>query len=77
MPPSIEYESPLPRKKTNDEVLKFSRTINKNHVSIPPTVTKSYMMKNPFYFDIKSKCKDERAKIKQPSHSFYFSLGFH
>lgn len=52
------YTSPFPRKATNAEVLKMSRTVNNNLLDIPPTLTKSYMRKNPLYFDIKSKVKN-------------------
>ena len=51
------YYSPLPREKSNKEVLKYSSAKkyrnNKTVLDIPPSVTASYMQKNPFYFDLK------------------------
>ena len=52
------YYSPFPREKSNNEVLKksYAKKIssNKTLISIPPSVTISYMKKNPFYFDLKT-----------------------
>ena len=52
------YYSPFPREKSNNEVLKksYAKKIsnNKTLISIPPSVTISYMKKNPFYFDLKN-----------------------
>lgn len=51
------YKSPFPRKKTNDIVFKMSKIINSNNnkisLEIPPSLTKSYMKKNPLYYDLK------------------------
>jgi hypothetical protein len=59
------YTSPFPRKESNDNVLKHSRPVKFNYFNennndkailyfeIPPSVTKSYMNKNTFYFDVK------------------------
>ena len=51
------YNSPFPRKKSNKEVLQYSHAKklpdNKTIIDIPPSVTLSYMKKNPIYFDTK------------------------
>ena len=51
------YYSPFPREKSNKQVLKYSsaKKIKKNTtiIDIPPSITASYMQKNPFYFDLK------------------------
>ena len=51
------YYSPFPREKSNKEALKYSYAKkiknNKTIIDIPPSVTLSYMNKNPLYFDIK------------------------
>ena len=51
------YYSPFPREKSNKEVFKYSSAKklknNKVLIDIPPSVTASYMAKNPFYFDLK------------------------
>ena len=51
------YNSPFPRKKSNKEVLQYSQAKklpdNKTIIDIPPSVTLSYMKKNPIYFDTK------------------------
>jgi hypothetical protein len=51
------YYSPFPREKSNREALKYSYAKklknNKTIIDIPPSVTLSYMSKNPLYFDIK------------------------
>ena len=51
------YYSPFPREKSNKQVLKYSsaKKIKNNTtiIDIPPSVTASYMQKNPFYFDLK------------------------
>lgn len=52
-----KYYSPFPRQKSNKEVLKYSQAKklpdNKTIIDIPPSVTLSYMQKNPIYFDTK------------------------
>jgi hypothetical protein len=59
------YYSPFPREKSNKEVLKYSSAKklknNKILIDIPPSVTASYMQKNPFYFDLKK----HTARISQ------------
>ena len=51
------YYSPFPRQKSNREALKYSQTKkltdNKAIIDIPPSVTFSYMKKNPIYFETK------------------------
>ena len=51
------YNSPFPRRKSNKEVLQYSQAKklpdNKTIIDIPPSVTLSYMKKNPIYFDTK------------------------
>jgi len=63
------YYSPFPREKSNREALKYScaKKIknNKTVVDIPPSVTLSYMKKNPLYFDIK-KHKNMISKARRP-----------
>ena len=53
------YYSSFPRQKSNKQVLKYSQVKklkdNKAIIDIPPSVTFSYMQKNPLYFDIKKK----------------------
>lgn len=75
------YQSPFPRKENNDNVLRMSRPVliekdkeNKKvvHLEIPPSLTKSYMNKNPFYFDIK-KCKERKSDLKRPKSSLSYS----
>jgi hypothetical protein len=63
---SKTYYSPFPREKSNNEVLKnsYSKQLSKNStlINIPPSITVSYMKKNPFYFDLKKKEKNKRPK---------------
>ena len=63
---SKTYYTPFPREKSNNEVLKnsYSRKLSKNStlINIPPSVTVSYMKKNPFYFDLKKKEKNKRPE---------------
>ena len=51
------YYSPFPRQKSNKQVLNYSQAKklpnNKTIIDIPPSVTLSYMKKNPIYFDTK------------------------
>lgn len=51
------YYSPFPRQKSNREVLNYSQTKklpnNTAIIDIPPSVTLSYMRKNPIYFQTK------------------------
>ena len=71
------YYSPFPREKSNNEVLKnsYSRQLSKNStlINIPPAVTVSYMKKNPFYFDLKKKEKNQRPKssYKKTGYTIY------
>ena len=55
------YYSPFPREKSNKQVLKYSSakkiSNHKTLIDIPPSVTASYMQKNPFYFDLKKHTK--------------------
>lgn len=51
------FYSPFPREKSNKEVLRYSKAqkipnTNKAILDIPPSVTMSYMLKNPYYFDL-------------------------
>ena len=68
---SKTYYTPFPREKSNNEVLKnsYSRKLSKNStlINIPPSVTVSYMKKNPFYFDLKKKkkIKDQNPLIEK------------
>ena len=63
---SKTYYSPFPREKSNNEVLKnsYSKQLSKNStlINIPPSITVSYMKKNPFYFDLKKKEKNKRPE---------------
>jgi hypothetical protein len=69
----MTYTSPFPRKKSNDDVLRMSRIISAQPVEtsdkvklcfeIPPSLTKSYMLKNTFYFDIKNKTKNNSSHL--------------
>lgn len=69
---STTYLSPFPRYKSNNQVISSSNTKkiseNKAIIDIPPSVTKSYMLKNPFYFDLK-KHKDRFKCKKRPQSS--------
>lgn len=64
------YYSPFPRQKSNNEVLRksYAKKIgnsNQTLVDIPPTVTMSYMKKNPYYFDLQKSidtCRNVKAK---------------
>ena len=66
------YYSPFPREKSNRQVLKYSsaKKINNNKtvIDIPPSVTASYMKKNPFYFDLK-KHSSRISKTYRPKSS--------
>ena len=79
------YYSPFPREKSNKQVLKYSsaKKIKNNTtiIDIPPSVTASYMQKNPFYFDLKkhsariSKNNLKKTYVKNMSKSstnFYY-----
>jgi hypothetical protein len=63
------YYSPFPRQKSNREALKYSQTKkltdNKAIIDIPPSVTFSYMKKNPIYFETK-KYSRRISKGKRP-----------
>jgi hypothetical protein len=67
-----KYYSPFPRQKSNKEVLKLSSAKklpnNKTVIDIPPSVTFSYMKKNPLYFDTK-KYSNRISKQKRPMSS--------
>ena len=67
-----KYYSPFPRQKSNKEVLKLSSAKklpnNKTVIDIPPSVTFSYMKKNPLYFDTK-KYSNRISKQKRPKSS--------
>ena len=78
------YYSPFPREKSNKEVLKYSSAKklknNKTIIDIPPSVTASYMQKNPFYFDLKKhsarisqsrRPKTSNKKLSKSSTNFY------
>ena len=78
------YYSPFPREKSNKQVLKYSAAKkiknNKTIIDIPPSVTASYMQKNPFYFDLKkhskriasaTSCKGNRKMLSKSSTNFY------
>ena len=71
------YYSPFPREKSNNEVLKnsYSKQLSKNStlINIPPAVTVTYMKKNPFYFDLKKKEKNQRPKssYKKTGYTIY------
>ena len=67
------YYSSFPRQKSNREVLKYSQTKklkdNKAIIDIPPSVTFSYMKKNPLYFDIKKYNNRISKGVKRPKTS--------
>ena len=78
------YYSPFPREKSNREALKYSiaKKIknNKTIIDIPPSVTLSYMNKNPLYFDIKKynkrisaarRPKTTKQRFSKSSTNFY------
>ena len=78
------YYSPFPREKSNRQVLKYSSAKklknNKTLIDIPPSVTASYMQKNPFYFDLKKHSsritrsglkKSSKNKMSKSSTNFY------
>ena len=79
------YYSPFPREKSNKEVLKYSSAKklknNKTIIDIPPSVTASYMQKNPFYFDLKKHSTrisqahrpktSNKKKLSKSSTNFY------
>ena len=78
------YYSPFPREKSNREALKYSYAKklknNKTIIDIPPSVTLSYMNKNPLYFDIKKhnnrvsaarRPKTAKQKFCKSSTNFY------
>ncbi len=53
------FSSPFPRNKSNLELIKSSRVVKsynnqKISLEVPASVTKSYMRRNPFYFDLKN-----------------------
>ena len=64
------YSSAFPRQKSNREALKYSQTKklkdNKAIIDIPPSVTFSYMKKNPLYFDIKKHYRRLSRGAKRP-----------
>ena len=66
------YYSPFPREKSNREALKYSYAKklknNKTIIDIPPSVTLSYMSKNPLYFDIK-KYNNRISNARRPKTS--------
>ena len=66
------YYSPFPREKSNREALKYSYAKkiknNKTIIDIPPSVTLSYMNKNPLYFDIK-KYNNRISAARRPKTS--------
>ena len=66
------YYSPFPREKSNREALRYSYAKklknNKTIIDIPPSVTLSYMSKNPLYFDLK-KHKNQMIKARRPKTS--------
>lgn len=78
------YYSPFPREKSNRQVLKYSSAKklknNTTIIDIPPSVTASYMQKNPFYFDLKRHStrisnprlqKEFTNKMSKSSTNFY------
>lgn len=78
------YYSPFPREKSNRQVLKYSSAKklknNTTIIDIPPSVTASYMQKNPFYFDLKKHStrisnprlqKEFTNKMSKSSTNFY------
>jgi len=66
------YYSPFPREKSNREALRYSYAKklknNKTVIDIPPSVTLSYMSKNPLYFDLK-KHTNQMKKARRPKTS--------
>ena len=68
-----KYYSPFPRNKSNKEVFKYSQAKklpdNKTIIDIPPSVTLSYMKKNPLYFDTKK--YSNRLSQSRPKTSSY------
>jgi len=64
-----KYSSPFPRQKSNREVLRYSSAKklpdNKTVIDIPPSITFSYMKRNPLYFDTK-KYSRRISKQKRP-----------
>ena len=74
-----KYYSPFPRQKSNKEVLKLSSAKklpnNKIVIDIPPSVTFSYMKKNPLYFDTKKYLnRISKQKIPKSSKNRYTNL---
>ena len=76
------YYSPFPREKSNNEVLKrsYAKVVDdkKTLIDIPPTVTVSYMKKNPYYFDLKKSVRVANKKrpittkeTKRKSYTIY------
>ena len=67
-----KYRSPFPRQKSNREVLRYSSAKklpdNKTVIDIPPSITFSYMKRNPLYFDTK-KYSRRISKQKRPKTS--------
>ena len=67
------YYSSFPRQKSNKQVLKCSQVKklkdNKAIIDIPPSVTFSYMQKNPLYFDIKKNSSRISKGRKRPKTS--------
>ena len=66
------YYSPFPWEKSNREALKYSYAKklknNKTIIDIPPSVTLSYMNKNPLYFDLK-KYNNRISEARRPKTS--------
>ena len=66
------YYSPFPREKSNREALRYSYAKklknNKTIIDIPPSVTLSYMSKNPLYFDLK-KYNNRISNARKPKTS--------
>lgn len=64
------YSSPFPRNKKNEEIINMSKSVyfknktDKLRVEIPPSLTKSYMSNNNYYFDTK-KWKEIHTKPKE------------
>lgn len=79
------YYSPFPREKSNREALKYSYAKklknNKTIIDIPPSVTLSYMSKNPLYFDIKKHnnriSKAVRPKSSNPKYNKLYNNNNH
>lgn len=67
------FYSPFPREKSNAEVLRrsYAKKIDERNtiIDIPPTVTMSYMKKNPFYFDLRKSCKVHKKNRPQTTKS--------